>query len=330
MPTLDVCWEDLAPGERTDKVAAARERFVLREIGAEALPADRAAFQRGWAALNEVFGPVGEIEAADVLWRWLTAPNIPEDALRVARYRMVLAYDRDGQLAGVRDHFVVLDRSTGRVLILMSHSLVLQNARRTGLGALLRAAPLASARRLLDGWRVTPAEVLLIAEMEPIDPARRDQVVRMFAYAEAGFGVVPPDVLPYAQPDFRRLDLPEYPPVPLMVLIRQVGEEHRTDAPLARIQAIVPLIHVVHGAECPPGHLRPIRAHTDAAIASKATDPQPLVRLPRGPAQIERLRPLLRSAALRSYPPAWYEGPLGDPDEDLARLRAAWPPEMTS
>jgi 4-aminobutyrate aminotransferase/(S)-3-amino-2-methylpropionate transaminase len=293
---------DLPPGERTPKVGAARDRFVLREV------ASRADFDEGWSALDHVFGPVGELEARDVLWRWLKEPPVPADAPIAVRYRMVLARDADGALAGVRDHFVTVDRAEGRVVALMSHSLVLPPARRTGLGALLRAAPLASAR----AWIPDAKETLLVAEMEHADPKNADQAIRLYAYAKAGFRVVPPEVLPYAQPDFRRLDRPEWPPIPLMILLRQVGEEDRPDAPLRRIRAIVPHLHAIHGAFCPPGHVRPVRERTDAAIAARATDPQPLLPLPGGPG--DDLGPLLRSAALRSYPVPWILGGFALPD----------------
>ncbi|WP_437958067.1 hypothetical protein WME76_43475 [Sorangium sp. So ce119] len=314
---------DVCPGEGPEKVARALAQFSLEEAQ------DDAAFDEGYRALDAFFGPKGEIERREVLWAWLAGKHADGAAPIAATYHMILARDADGRLAGARDCFVTLDRAARRCVVLLSHALVLPDFRRSGLAALLRAAPVALARRALEaaGIAAGQAEILLAAEMEPVDPDDRDTAVRLFAYGRAGFWAIPPAVLPYAQPDFRdTAALGVTPvPVPLVAVVRQVGEEDRADISRAGAASFLRHYQAVHAREVPPGDLAPIRERALAGLATFEGERVPLLRIPRGPAEVAGFAPLLRSAVMPLFPPAWRgKAPLDAPERELARLVAAW------
>ncbi|MGK4009190.1 hypothetical protein WMF31_41710 [Sorangium sp. So ce1036] len=314
---------DVCPGEGPEKVARALARFSVDEVR------DAASFDEGYAALDAVFGPKGELERREVLTAWFAGEHTDPAAPVVATYHMLLArgVDGDGRLAGVRDCYVTLDRAARRCVVLLSHALVLPAFRRTGLAALLRAAPVALARRALDAAGLGGAEVLLAAEMEAVDPDDRDTVVRLLAYGRAGFSVVPPAVLPYAQPDFRdtaALGVAAVP-LPLLAVVRQVGEEERPDIPRDRAASFLRHYQAAHAREVSQEELAPIRDNALARLEAFPGERVPLVRIPRGPEEIAGFAPLLRSAVMPLYPPAWRgEAPLDAPERELERLVAAW------
>ncbi len=308
---------DLSPTEDAGKARAASERYTLRR-------AETAAdFALGHAVLADVFGPTGEIERPETLRAWFDAGSLsaPDAPIR-ATYHLVLAFDTDGSLAGVRDCFVTVDPIARRAVVLLSHSFVFPRHRRGGLAALLRTVPATLARH----GGVDDPEILLVAEMELLAPHERIGVVRMLAYGKAGFRVIPAQVVPYAQPDFRDLDALgiEPAPLPFVMLVRQVGHEERGTLSPARAAAVVEHLQAVHRCHCRMEHLLPIRAHAFRALAAWGDRPVPLIQPRRD--DIPALFPLLQSEVVPLYPPAWCTAYTPDtPDRERAALRAAWP-----
>ncbi|AUX49042.1 hypothetical protein SOCE26_105870 [Sorangium cellulosum] len=324
---------DVYPAEGPEKVARAIAQYSLEEAQG------RAAFDEGYDALDTFFGPKGELERREVLAAWLAGVHTDPAAPIVMTYHMLIARDAEGRLAGVRDAYITLDRAARRCVALLSHALVLPEHRRSGLAALLRAAPVALARRALaeaglDGpgggaaaGEAEKAEVLLAAEMEAVDPDDRDTAVRLFAYGRAGFSVIPPSVLPYAQPDFRdTAALGVTPiPLPLMAVVRKVGEEERGDISRDGAASFLRHYQAAHVREVDPAHLAPIRENALGRLAAFEGERVPLIRIPRGPAEIAGFAPLLRSVVMPLYPTAWRgKAPLDDPARELERLCAAW------
>ncbi|HMV69447.1 MAG TPA: hypothetical protein PKA64_21575, partial [Myxococcota bacterium] len=263
---------DVFVGEGVDKVAEASARFRLE-------PAmDRASFDAGWRALDAEFGRNEEIEPRETLEAWFDAGSLsPSGAPIVAFYHMILARDVDGALAGVRDCFVTVDPIARRAVVLLSHAVVFPAWRRTGLAALLRAAPVGLARRALG----VDGEILLVAEMEAVEPHDRASVIRLLSYGRAGFSVVSPEALPYAQPDFgaaARLGGPV--PLPFLPVVRLVGAEAASSLSRSQVQAIIDHLHAVHRCHCQPQHLDPIRAWAQAGLDAWPGDAIPLLRPP--------------------------------------------------
>jgi len=94
--------QDIHPGEG-DKVAAALEDVHIEEV------TDLAGFEEAQAALQEVFGPKGEIERPEALRAWFQAGSLsPPDAAIRATYHL-LAVRHDEALVGVRDCLVAVE-----------------------------------------------------------------------------------------------------------------------------------------------------------------------------------------------------------------------------
>lgn len=293
---------DLAPGDDVARAVSALGSVRLEEVTGDT--ADRAAFREAYAALHAFFGAANEIEREEVLERWLFAP----DPASPVRYHLLVARAEDGALAAVRDGFTaVLSPAAGaghRVVALMSHTWVAPPWRRTGLAAVLRAAPAAFARDDARRAGVPDAERLLVAEMEFVDPAVPDTLVRLVAYGRAGFRVVPPALVPYAQPDFRDLgrDPGSARPVPLLLLVRQPDADDRRDLSRDRLAALFDGLDAIHGPAVQGDQLVRIRAW---ALGASAVDPVPLWSPPDRADDDAPFAPLLRSEATRRYPPGW-------------------------
>jgi GNAT superfamily N-acetyltransferase len=304
---------DIAPGEPAEKVAAALGRFRLEDA------ATIEDFDRGYRLLDAEFGPHNELERREVLERWFRSGSLsPPDATIRAFYHLLTVFDRDGRVAAVRDGFSAVDPAARRVVELMSHSLVLPEWRRSGVGALLRAAPAAYARQRAPAG----AELSIVAEMEPLDPTVPATLVRLLAYRRSGFRVLPPTVVAYAQPDFRDVDAlgVEPIPIPFLLVVRQVGEEQRESIRPARAIAIVDHIAAIHRPSVRPDQLDRIRE-----VATRQIDPSgpdlPLWPLPESVDDLERLAPLLRGQVLPLFPPEWHGRPALDPERELHLLR---------
>ncbi|AKT36975.1 hypothetical protein [Chondromyces crocatus] len=320
--------DDVPKTDGGDKTRAALERFALEAA------ADAAAFDEGYHALNAVFGPRGEIERAEVLHRWSSGPRFPPEAwpARIqSSYHMVLARDRtqQGALAGVRDCFVTLDLAARRCVALLSHTLVLPPYRRSGLAALLRAAPVGLCRQALTAAGLDPStsEIILFAEMEPAVAEEPDTIIRLLAYGRAGFSVIPPALFPYVQPDFRDLVTLGVPPapIPLLAVIRQVGEETRRTIPRARAEGCLRQIHAIHACDNRPEDIQAFQDHTARALSRASGKEIPLLPLPVGTDALAALGPLVRSEVLARYPERWRRVELEDPADERAAIAAAWP-----
>ena len=305
-----------AGGDDRDKIAAAVSRFTWRRAET------RDEFALGYDALFREFERTADILPRSILERWFAARSLSRagDTIQ-CEYAMVLAHERTtGAFAGVRDCFVTVDRATRRAVVLLAHTLVLPEFRRSGVAAILRSVPVVL---------VPDAdEILLAGEMDMAVPHPKGTVVRLLAYGRAGFRVIPPPMLPYAQPDLRDLSGGLEPePLPFLCLVRQVGEEDRRDISRARARAFVDHIDAVHRCHMDDAQLDAIRDHAFAALGRVDGDSLPLLDLPSHAGELEMLRPFLKSVAFRLYPESWRGSePLRDPDEEMRAVLEAWAP----
>lgn len=260
---------DLAPGDDAPRALAGVAGLELHELAAD--PADRPAFRAAYDALHAFFGPANEIERSEILERWLFAPT-PGDPVR---YHLLVARAPDGTLAAVRDGFTALLPDARRIVALMSHTWIAPAYRRSGLAAVLRAAPVAFCREDAVVHGVPDAEPLLVAEMEFVDDAHPDTMIRLVAYGRAGFRVLPPELVPYAQPDFRDLAALGVPaqPVPLLLLVRRPGHEDATTLDRTRLGSVFDGLEAIHA---PAVHGDQLPAIRHRALSASAVDPVPL------------------------------------------------------
>lgn len=306
---------DVWSGER-DRFERATPRFSGHRVCDPASPV----FDEAFGALWDCFGAQGELERRPVLEAWLREPTV-RGPLRIDYHLLVWRERASGALVAIRDAFVGVDRAGGSCVALLSHALVLPGFRRSGVAAVVRTAPATLARQAVAAAGIDAPRVL-VAEMEPVDPADAASIVRLLAYGRAGFAVVPPAVLPYCQPDFRALSDPsDAAPIPMALVVRVVGRESARALPAPLASAIVAQLAAIHERACEPTHVRALAEADHAALLHHGGASIPLLALPTAPAQLERLTPLLRSRMLAHYP-ARFRRDVPDPVADLAALRA--------
>lgn len=266
--------EDLAPGDRD---VAARDWHDLRvhRVRTPSDPDFASAYERLWSE----FGPRGEMERGAVIsdrLAWDPARPLPGAALAYE----LLVLRRAGAIAALRDHTAVARLSErgqpreGPVVVHLSHAFVDPAQRGTGLAAWLRALPLQTARRCAQtAGCEADVPLVLVAEMEPRDPAEPGRMARLRSYERAGFQLVDPVAAPYAQPDFRPPallagDAPK--PVSLGLVLRRVGRESETEMPAAELAAVVDSIYAVYGVHVPEAVLAPLRSAASAWTSRRA------------------------------------------------------------
>lgn len=308
--------EDVAPLER-DKALAAHARFRLHEVRDPAEPA----FDAAYGMLASYFLDQGELEAREVLADFVRQRVLSYGEGVDGTYHLLTAWEGEA-LAGVRDCYVDLDRRLGICVVSLSHAYVAPAWRRTGLAALWRALPVGLARSVARERLGRTLPTLVVAEMDPADPARPETVVRLLAYGRAGFSVFDPQRMRYSQPELRPAGEAAYTALPLLGVVRPVGLPEIGP----EIAQVFPFVfHTTHRMYLPEDRVRPSEAHVLAHLwASPA--PVPLLPLPTDSATLARLRPLVRGAVLPLYPPG-LRGPdprHGDPDEELAQIEAGW------
>jgi GNAT superfamily N-acetyltransferase len=237
-------------------------------------------FDPAYGALAAEFGPRGELERREVIARWLDAAS---------SYHLLIARDESGNLAAVRDCHVLLDAASRVVVVYLAHVLVLPPYRRTGLGALLRGAPIALARKALHraGLDAAAVDILIAAEMEHPDPNDRASVVRLVVYGKEGFAAIDPAELPYFQPDFRDLStLPQGTPpspLPLLAVVRWLGHEGSPTIPARLGRAFVKQLYTAFATHVPREHLAALEAETLGVLTrTRGEGDLTLVPLPRG------------------------------------------------
>ncbi len=274
-----------------DKGRSALERFAIEEVGLD----DPAAFEAAFGALHGEFGPKGEIERRAVVEQWLRSPD-PRP------YRLLAAHDEQGRVVAVRDCHVRVDAEANAVVVYLAHVLVVPEHRRSGLGSLMRAAPLALARRAAHASTLVSPDLLLAAEMEPAvleDPA---SLVRLVAYGKVGFGAIDPQVLPYCQPDFRDpavIDTAR--PLPFVAIVRWVGHESASRIPKRLARAYVENLYAVFATHCRASDLAMPYEHSLRVLADASGDDVGLLALPRSPEDRLRIAPLLRERVLTPH-----------------------------
>jgi GNAT superfamily N-acetyltransferase len=283
-------------------------------------------FDQAWETMDAYFGPRDEMEGRELLRGWLSGRVQVAAPLR-CRYSMVLARDGQGQIAGARDAFCVLEPAAGRVVVFLSHSLVLEPYRRSGLATLLRIAPIAIARQMLReaGLSDGPGSIAVTAEMEFIRPSDPGGPVRLVAYGRAGFGIVSAAHLPYCQPDFSPAVVAGAPPrpLPLFILVRVPGLEHEGAVSASLLEGVLRSIRAVHLAEFDPRLILPMLERELAVLARAGGGDIPLISPPGDMRRPELFFPFLSHCALASFPPE-LGGPRPEPEQEQAELLARW------
>jgi hypothetical protein len=248
------------------KARVARDRYTM-EVDTDD------AFEVGFDLLDAYFGPRREMESRETLVGWRAAGfrQTPRAGV-VARYHVALLRDADGSVAGARDTLIALDLAHRRAVALLSHARVLDGHRGTGAAHLLRAVVTSLAQA--DARELgTEADVVLVSEMEALDPGDHDSVRRLTAYDRAGFRRVDPARLPYLQPDFRTPRHLPWQAVPLQFCVRPAAPTWTA----ARVRDVWGLLHAIHGVYVAPEQLADLQARSIDRLGERDVDLLPLV-----------------------------------------------------
>lgn len=250
---------DLAPGDDR-ALAFSWSGLAVRSVDSADHPWFSRAYDRLWAE----FGARGEMETRDVIRRRLAA-GYHRHADHLLAYNLLVVCAGD-QIVAVRDHTAAVPLTTpDRVVVHLSHTLIDPAWRGGGLAGWLRAFPLQTARACADAAGRNAAKITLAGEMDPPDdtPAVR---TRLRSYGRASFRLVDP-AIDYVQPDFRapaEIDRTGVRPVPLVLIVRRVGDEHEGTITGAELRALVTALYTVYAAHQRPADMAPLWARLAA------------------------------------------------------------------
>lgn len=258
-------------------------------IPADLAPGDQKSLQRDWSGmeLHEVrslsdpdfptaygalwteFGSSGELEQAEILARrWEQGP-VRTDADWSFYYRMVVLMS-GGKWAAVQDETAIVRDGVPGAVVHISHNLVAPEWRRTGLAGWMRALPISTARTLLAKLgRPKDSPITLLAEMEHPDLDSPPTHIRLAAIEKAGYKKIHPAWIAFWQPDFRpptEIDAGGGPhPVPLSLVLRQVGREHEDSLSGDEVQHLIRALYTMYGLDFRPQDMAPLWAALEKA-----------------------------------------------------------------
>lgn len=297
---ININSNDAFPTERA-KVLAALSRYRLEPV----TDPSSALFEAAYDMLDRFFGARGELEEREVLRGFVRQREMRFGEGLLARYHLIAAWC-GRELVGVRDCYSEIDPARRLCLVSLSHSFVTPEHRRTGLASLFRTCPVSLARDMMREHFPDPEGVhlLVTAEMDAITPEDQESFIRLMAYGRAGFSVIDPSYVPYAQPDFRdveALGLPHWG-IPLLALVRRVGHEGERTLPVELAAAFPRHYNSFHKLFLPQERVDTMLKNALETLARRNVREVPLLPLPTRPEEQERLAPLYRSAVLPFYP----------------------------
>ena len=247
--TVEFIPEDLAPGDAKALSVDRHDLDVIRVVSGHD-PLFAPAYERLW---NE-FGPHQEMESRELIERRLAWHPATKQGDCWLRYELVLVR-RQGRIVAVRDHTAVVThkREAPQAIVHLSHVLVDEAWRRTGLAGWLRAWPVQTARAcLLAAGLPAASPITLVAEMEHPDLQLPNRLTRLAAYEKAGFKKVDPAAVNYFQPDFRppgQIDASGGSrPLPFGLILRRVRLEKEQIIGGAELREIVESLYRMYGA----------------------------------------------------------------------------------
>jgi hypothetical protein len=284
-------------------------------------------FERAYRILWNAFGPQGEMEREPVVRSFLLDDSFePIAPGTFLRYFMIVATDRQGNIRGVRDGTILVNRAyaSDLCLVYLSHIFMLPEARGTVLTYWLRIAPLEIAVQYLfdlhaRGLISLPApdspskyfgmKVDLAAEMEYFSPEDRLSLQRILFYGRGGFDVIDPRHFPYRQPDFREpavITETGNRPIPFMLLLRRIGRERQARLPIDEAGAVMRLLYDDFSCFADLNHLNEsleIVLDRLARRRAQGKSDVALLPLPTGGKNLQRLRRLFRYDVYQRYYP---------------------------
>lgn len=222
-------------------------------------------FDLAYEKLWQEFGHRNEVETKETIVRRMQWN--PQQSFQGCRllYQMMIFLTQENEFVAVRDHTaIVFEKAViPQVVVHLSHVLVEEKWRGSGVAAWLRAMPLQTARDCLQRAELSPRPITLVGEMEAWDEAKLDRVIRLKAYAKAGYKMVDP-AIDYWQPDFRtpeQIDASELQPVPLCLIMRRVGRESENLIDADELKSLVQSLYHMYSVEFRKKDMNPLWKH---------------------------------------------------------------------
>ena len=203
-------------------------------------------FPTAYDALWQEFGAANEMERVQTLEARFQLGH-------AMRYEMVLVQHEE-EFAAVRDHTAVWIE--GEVVVHLSHVLVGEKWRRSGLAGWLRAVPILTAHEVASAHGRPEAPITLVGEMEYDDGSDPKRAIRLLAYERAGYVKVAPGIVRYHQPDFRSAEEIDASggavPLPFQLIVRQIGREGERTVETTRVSKWIRALYAMYGAQFRP------------------------------------------------------------------------------
>ncbi len=276
--------EDLSPGDQHFA------NLDWSELALEVIDrADHPSLAEAYTRLEREFKSRNEVETLAVLEKRLSwRPEVATPGGLHLAYE-ILVVRRAGRLVAVRDHSAIVrgpNHPTERrpqadttgapvpALVHLSHVIVEPELRGGGLAAWLRALPLGLARHCARAAKSGTDAVVLLAEMDPLDPNDPASVRRLRSYERAGFRKVEPATIEFCQPDFRptatiAADGPR--PVRLDLILRRVGHERELSIPAGELAHLLDALYGMYAESLERDHVSALAAAARARCARHRT-----------------------------------------------------------
>lgn len=253
--------EDLAPGDQR-VLKGDWSGLRLHRVESAADPVFELAYEKLW----QEFGHRNEVETQETLTRRMRwNPQTSVQGCHLLYQMMVFFSDVNGkdELVAVRDHTAIACEKSQQAVVHLSHVLVEEKWRRSGVAAWLRALPLQTARECLQRANLPSRPITLVGEMEAWDETKLDRVIRLKAYAKAGYKMVDPKI-DYWQPDFRspeQIDASDLQPVPLCLIVRRVERELESVIKGDELKNLVESLYHMYSMEFREKDMKPLWDH---------------------------------------------------------------------
>ncbi|MBX7156961.1 MAG: hypothetical protein K1X66_01050 [Verrucomicrobiae bacterium] len=265
--------KDLAPGDRR-VLESDWSGLRLHRVESDADPVFELAYEKLW----QEFGHRNEVETRETLarrMRW--DPRQSFRGCHLLYQMMVFFWEQAGkkEFMAVRDHTAIVCEklSAPQVVVHLSHVLVEEKWRRSGVAGWLRTLPLQTARECLKKAGLSERPITLVGEMEAWDETKLDRVIRLKAYAKAGYKMVDPKI-DYWQPDFRsseQIDASYLQPVPLCLMVRRVGRELEQVISGEELRSLIESLYHMYSVEFREKDMEPLWEHIKRLPAAHET-----------------------------------------------------------
>lgn len=181
-------------------------------------------------------------------------------------YEMLLLVNDDNQIIAARDHSVIVPNppssaSSQAAVVHLSHIWIADAERGKHTDFLSDEHPVSTAREAIARAGLPgTTQVILAAEAEPYQSDNDERVKRLRIFRAMRYLPIDPNKVSYLQPDFRppeQIDAEGGPkPLPLTLLIKQIGHEKESSIKADTVRHIVTCLYRMYGTGMLKKHMQ--------------------------------------------------------------------------